>query len=445
MSARLRNSIFLIIFLIIIFVFSYALTWFLVANYTADGKIDNIAYNSLMYIFRILVIFSIFLAILFENKKWGIGLTKLLFNKNDIKKYSLSKLLLMKLGNLFLIIIIAFFVFSMLEFISRAVSPSISAFDRIYNEGITRDPNPYIVFKGKPNATTNNWEFNKFGYRGKAPSVKKDSSEYRIFLLGGSTVVSGNSPTSTLIEREFSRNGYKNVKVYNWGVVASVSNMAIARIVYEISDHSPDLIIFFNGANDMIHPFYGDPRPGYPVTFFIYRNNVFFKRADEYPGISLLAYNSNLLRIFFRKYFMNKFTHIDRVREDVNYNTDQWRDEIARSYIKSLLKAGKISKAFGSEFIAFFQPIFFYKDKLSDKERQIDFDESKEHHLYLRKRIRSLAGREKERLKFIDLSDFYDNIEEQVFIDLVHTNQESKGLIAKEIYKHLIRNFNIAR
>ncbi len=39
---------------------------------------------------------------------------------------------------------------------------------------------------------------------------------------------------------------------------------------------------------------------------------------------------------------------------------------------------------------------------------------------------------------FKDLSDFYDNVDEQVFTDYVHTTQKAREMIATEIFNQLI-------
>ena len=49
------------------------------------------------------------------------------------------------------------------------------------------------------------------------------------------------------------------MEVYNFGAASSGSGQGLARILYEVVDLDPNLIIMYNGANDFEHPFFGDP------------------------------------------------------------------------------------------------------------------------------------------------------------------------------------------
>jgi len=47
---------------------------------------------------------------------------------------------------------------------------------------------PILYYGGKPNLDLGKESLNALGYRGALPSHEKRSDEYRIFILGGSTV-----------------------------------------------------------------------------------------------------------------------------------------------------------------------------------------------------------------------------------------------------------------
>lgn len=279
------------------------------------------------------------------------------------------------------------------------------------------------------------------GYRGNLPSIDKQNDEIRIFIVGGSSVFNGQPPIAELIENEFRKYSHENINVYNWGVVSSVSGMELTRIIFEISDFHPDLIILYNGANDMTHPLYWDPRPGYPFNFIVYENNVLLN-FDKETDISFFAYKSNLLRMLFRKYFRNKLVDLYQARQEVNYNTEMWQNEIAEIYVTNIQKANLVSHSVGSELIVFFQPMIFFKDPLHELEEKIIDSLSYKHHLIIREKIFNLIEKTNsdENIQFFDLSDFYDNYPNQIFTDIVHTNQTAKEAISKQIYTYLKNN-----
>ena len=370
---------------------------------------------------------------------YRIKLRKLLYRGPDKYKFSIPQLFLMAIGKAFVVLFIGLLMFLCVEYASRIILPHKGGFDLGFDAGLTRHPFPFIMFKGKPNSLVgaDQTPINVLGYRGPAPELEKDSSEFRIFILGGSTVFNGDPPLPQLVERLFHKEGHTCVSVFNFGVVASNANMELARVMYEVSNFQPDLIVFYNGVNDMATPFYVDPRPGYHTNFFVYPRNPYFKPAKDYPGLTLLAYNSNLFRLLLARQFSNRLANFEKLRQEAGYNTDAWRDEIAESYLSTLQKTQAVSKAFGAEFITIFQPLIFYKDQLSPEEMEDPNLDARGHHLYLRERIRSLAKACGDKLNFQDLSDFFDDRPEQVFTDFIHITQEARGIMAAELVRQL--------
>jgi hypothetical protein len=335
------------------------------------------------------------------------------------------------------------------EIFMRVFYPEKSPYEKLFHLRIVRKPLPYTMFGGMPNSQFSDTEkLNSKGYRGMEPSLVKNQHEYRIFMLGGSTVFEGKPPIATLLENEFKKNGFTKVKVFNYGVPAGVSGMELSRIVFEIADLSPDLIVMYNGANDILIPLKGDPRPGYPLQFMVFENNpLLVKDINKYPFVSLVMYGSSMLRLFFPSYFLNKFVHLNQLRKDASYNTEEWRNSIVKIYVNNIVKAHKVSNTFGADFIAFFQPVLFFKDSLSAEEyknvQMAVYQWYEDHFIEMRKKI--LAELEKTKknseVKIIDISDIYDNVSEQVFIDHAHTVQNSKIIVAKEIYKNITNDF----
>jgi hypothetical protein len=114
-------------------------------------------------------------------------------------------------------------------------------------------------------------------------------------------------------------------------------------------------------------------------------------------------------------------------------------------YVSNMIKSAKVSRAFGAQFVVFFQPTLYYKDTLSALEVKSDIPAERKFFVEMRERIRARvrdAARHDE-LGFVDLSDVYDGTADTVFDDGAHTTQESKALVAQEIYKHLGRYVGI--
>lgn len=348
------------------------------------------------------------------------------------------------LGRIFIVIVSSMIGFLLADYISTYFITTGSPIEGRFPVGLMRHPKPYVMFGGKPGAFLGN----SLGYREKKDAtLPKNDNEFRIFMLGGSTVFEGDPPIPALLEEEFSHNNLPNVKVYNFGVVSSVSGMELARIVFEVCDLEPDLVIFYNGGNDVFQPFQWDPRPGYPYNFIAYENNPLLQYSDvkKYPTLAMLAYGSNIARYLFYSYFVDKFVPLSQVREEIGWNTREWREKIADIYIRNLIKADKISKICGANFIAFFQPMLYSKITLAPEEKELikhleNYIEEKAHVLETQELIRQkiVEIKRTNSINIIDISSFYDNNPAWVFGDRIHTEQPAKILIAKEIYKHII-------
>jgi hypothetical protein len=350
---------------------------------------------------------------------------------------------LQKLGKIFVIGLICTMCFLFLEISSRYFFPAEGTFDRMYPVENARKPFPYVMFKGTANTPIGfgSEVYNAHGYRGAYPKIPKDSGEFRIIVLGGSAVWEGAPAIPQLLEQEFNANGYSNYKVYNFGVVSSVSSMELITILNEVSSLSADAIILYSGANDITFPLKYDPRPGYPFNFLVYENNPLLMK--KYPALTLLAYNSNLIRLFAKKYFAEKFSNINELKKTAGYKSDKWREAIADVYINNLKKEETICSDYHSRLFVFLQPMVYFKKNLSPDEANFikEHKEDVEHYQLMKEIIMKKINPADTStgFTFCNLTDAYDQDSGTVFRDDVHTMQDKKPLIAKEIFNELIR------
>jgi hypothetical protein len=337
------------------------------------------------------------------------------------------------LAKLFLCLVATMLAFTTAELVARRFIDTGSPIERRFPAQFYRHPRPYVMFSGKPSAG----ELNELGYPGKAPSPDKKAGEFRIFFLGGSTVVRGTPPISDLVEQMFAERHMPQVRVYNFGVVSSVSSMELVKIVMEVADLRPDMIVMYNGGNDSLEPYNWDPRPGYPFNFVLYEHNVLALRPSEYPGVSLFAFNSAILRTVCRNYFLNKFVGLEAIRKETGYLSPDWKAALADSYVRNLEKAHRISKAFGAEFVAFYQPLLFFKEPLSAGERLLAGDTNRSEFCKEQRTrvLKSLPLLNSKNIHVVDLSTIYNGETNQVFIDYIHTLQEANPKVATVIFE----------
>lgn len=324
------------------------------------------------------------------------------------------------------------------EFLGRfAWGPAKAPVEAAYPAGFLRQPRPYVMFGGG-----SGHGLNERGYRGAVPRTPKPPGEYRVMLLGGSTVFEGDPTIAELMEQEFHTAGYSNARVYNCGVVSSVSGQELARIVFELADDQPDLIVMYNGGNDVLEPMHYDPRPGYPFNFLLYEHNPVLAGNDRsYPLLPLVAYASHVCRRLADWRFAEAFGKLQELRAQAGWSSPNWEENIASTYVRNLRKAARVSEAFGARFIAFFQPTLAFKDILAAAESERARKDAWEVavSLSIRDRIqRLLQSGDADEVKCIDLSDIYDDVSELVFRDFIHTVQSAKPRVARGMVDHIL-------
>ena len=306
-----------------------------------------------------------------------------------------------------------------------------------------RVAHPYIQFKGSAGTGGHN----KLGYGGEMPAPEKADGEYRIFVLGGSTVRFGNPTVSELLEQMFHDEGFDEVRVFNIGVSGSNTGMELARLVFDLPQYEPDLVVSYSGGNDINLPVWMDPRPGYPYNFMVYENHPLY--VEDYPTFALAAYGSHLIRLFGNSYFQERFSQRGRLKQSAGWNTADWRDGIAEAYVRNMQTSAKVASALDAEFVAFLQPMLFSKKNRSPKEqaylegiaRRAGLTEadlvSYFHDVRTGIRKRLDAPGAEASLRFVDLSSAYDSTSETVFPDFIHTGPDARRHVTRMMFETL--------
>ncbi len=336
-------------------------------------------------------------------------------------------------GKVLLVLIFVTVIVLLAELFSRIIAPAEGTFDRLYPAENARHPFPYVMFKGKGGSLTGygSERYNAQGYRGAYPVMPKPPGEFRIIVLGGSAVWEGDTMLTEYLEQELHQQGLSAAAVYNFGIVGANSTMQWITVMYEVAELHPDLIIFYDGANDILHPLHYDPRPGYPFNFLIYENNPFLMRP--FPALLMLAYKSNLFRLAARRYLAERISKLTSLRKAHGYLTETWQDRIAHVYVTNQKKTASYCRSSGIHFLTFFQPAVYSKKQLSDKEQRFVLARTAErdHFLRLTEKIREQKARDSVTAScIIDLSDAFENHPQNIFRDDVHMSNIGRRWIA---------------
>ena len=103
-------------------------------------------------------------------------------------------------------------------------------------------------------------EFNEKGFRGSDFDSVKKSNVYRIFMVGGSTMQNAETTNdvtiSSILQKIFNHNQIdklsdQEIEVINVGISGSNTSMELNLIQTKLLDYNPDLVIMYDGWNDL--------------------------------------------------------------------------------------------------------------------------------------------------------------------------------------------------
>lgn len=104
---------------------------------------------------------------------------------------------------------------------------------------------------------------NNMGFRGDSLRVPGPADEYRVFLVGGSTVecfyLDDDDEIGRVLQREMQATAPSGttVRVYNAGLSGTATDDHIAMIAQRIAHLEPDLVVVMCGINDLTRSIYG--------------------------------------------------------------------------------------------------------------------------------------------------------------------------------------------
>ncbi|HUG82793.1 MAG TPA: hypothetical protein VML01_14075 [Bryobacterales bacterium] len=100
---------------------------------------------------------------------------------------------------------------------------------------------------------------------------QKPPGQLRIAMLGGSTVEIASEFESTLpgslktvLRTEHA--GY-DIEVINAGIQSSIARQAVVHLMFTVVNYHPDIVIFYDGHNDLGLPLMYEARPNFPYNF----------------------------------------------------------------------------------------------------------------------------------------------------------------------------------
>jgi lysophospholipase L1-like esterase len=321
------------------------------------------------------------------------------------------------------------------------------------NDVLSRTPQPYFMFSGTPHGTFGTGEqqirLNVDGFRIEGEiSATKPADEIRIFMLGGSTVLFGSPVTNTIagaLEAALRAAGLPRARLYNFGVAAFVSSQELALLVHQLVYLNPDLVIAYDGGNDLISPWIYDPRPGFPFNFVAWEEaiNKLSNTGNRSKSIASLAQDSALIQALVGTTEWDIRIDRESLRRKAGYAGEPWKHAIVDTYARNIAAMCRIARSKDVLFAAYFQPTLSYSKKRLD-ERQVKMSGGAEMVAGLRDERRLVPAavaakmnRSEAGCRFGDVSNLFED-EPATFTDVIHVTDEANRVIARRIAEDLL-------
>ena len=179
---------------------------------------------------------------------------------------------------------------------------------------------PYVMFRPLENASYEPKETfamshfksrasvytNEDGFRIPSPHYKlpeeKPPGQLRIAFLGGSLVELASTFDTALPGslRTILRERYpgRDIEVINAGIQSCVSRQSIAQLLFTVVDYHPDIVILYDGGNDLGLPLTYESRANFPYNFQTMQEAWdLYRQERQRPLWRLALERSNLYRL----------------------------------------------------------------------------------------------------------------------------------------------------
>lgn len=298
---------------------------------------------------------------------------------------------------------------------------------------------PYVEFAPRVNYRSPTVNTNELGFRGGAVKNPKPPGRVRIVVVGGSAAFGSGASSDAAtfparLEAALRARSGRDLEVVNAGAPAYVSGQELARLVFELVDLEPDIVIVYDGFNDLNSALMFDPRPGYPSNFSWLERAVRFNSFRE-----LLAYRVQLglqesgLGFWARR--------VAGAREGAPRAAPAADGEIIGTYRRNVDRMVSFMQARGVRVICVFQPTLLARQRRTAAEEGVVAYMERRHPGYSR-RFTDLLPRAVEamrqvasarRVTFVDLSDVFDGSGATIFFDTAHVTDGGNALIADRL------------
>ena len=300
---------------------------------------------------------------------------------------------------------------------------------------------PYVVWRRRPfESTTIN--INQDGIRW-TPGSNCSAKSYKVFAFGGSTMWGTGSPDwgtiAAYLQAGLEALRDEPVCVVNFGDTAYVSTQSLIELLIQLqSENVPDLVIFYDGVND-VHAAYQSGQAG--VHQNLSQIAAKFEGSEAQKRYSLVEWLkassafSLLKRIVTRlKVEVPEASPKLTTYQTMGIDTYSLADSVAQTYLSNYKIVEALAQEYGFKYYFFWQPVISIGEKSLTKEEQnmrFRMDPALVSLFDAVYRDIELAALEYENLYYV--AHVLDEQDSLIWIDEYHVTPVGNQLIASEM------------
>ena len=279
-----------------------------------------------------------------------------------------------------------------------------------------------------PNQHFSTININNDGFRG--PEIEMNSN-YRIFMIGGSTVFgAGSAGDEFTISSELGKllkEKYDKIEIINAGLSSITSFEELYHIKENLLKYNPNMIIIYDGVNDIFYKKISEPQ-------ILENEETEIKDYQRYLRSPVVLYRYFLLPMINSEIFDSPGKNLQSDKYDPVIS-----EKLALLWEQRMSEFCKLSVENNFESVVIIQPALYNEKKpLSSFEESIY--EKNTHGVNTFEKLIEKSRTLKNCSLVLDFSSVFEHTSASVYFDQVHTNNFGNQIIAEKIYHELIYN-----
>ncbi|MBI2414880.1 hypothetical protein HYV31_03565 [candidate division WWE3 bacterium] len=281
-------------------------------------------------------------------------------------------------------------------------------------------------------------------------SHQPEKYEHMIYVFGASTVFCAEVPDdytiNSYLQQKINEKYPNKYKVENFGASSVVSAQELERLK-TIDIKEGDIVIFFDGANDVVQSIYNNDPEGYIIG----KNNQVLRESGKFKELAIKLFVKYGEKSKFVGYFLNPFeSRFLPIHMTDASKVDQLTTDLLTNYLKNVTEAAGFTTGRKAQFAHFLQPNLYSGSYLTPYEFQLKnnyyligtgiseaFAKAYPSMVETTNKLKSQYN-----VNSTDLTNIFDAREknEEFFLDWVHVTEKGNEIISNNIFKVLEEN-----